>query len=120
MASRVSFPQRLTLIFPDSLPLYSLSGFPSRGVFLTHPTKLFFPHSDANKEGQHGVEDYEWGSKPILAARRLKVLVDNDPSREDVPAPRFNAESYAGAATELWAQKFCQKSFIPPKSGYQT
>ena len=47
-------------------------------------------------------------------------MVDNDPTRDDVPAPLSNAESYAGATTELWAQKFCQKEFIPPKNGYQT
>ncbi|KAL9630443.1 MAG: hypothetical protein Q9204_004718 [Flavoplaca sp. TL-2023a] len=75
---------------------------------------------DANENGQHGTEDYAIGSRPIYDARRLKVLVDNVPDRDDVPAPRFNAESYAGAATELWAQKFCKKEFIPPKKGYNT
>lgn len=47
-------------------------------------------------------------------------MVDDDPERTDVPAPSLNAESYAGAATELWAQKFCEKEFISPKNGYQT
>lgn len=83
-------------------------------------TNLPPPHSDANENGEHGTEDFAQGSKPIFDARRLKVMVDNDPNRDDVPAPRFNAESYAGAATELWAQKFCQKEFIPPQNGYQT
>lgn len=107
-------------------PLNSLSLFvlffilSSRGTpFLSsHSTNL--SRSDADENGQHGTEDFAQGSKPIFDARRLKVLVDNDPTRDDVPAPKFNAESYAGAATELWAQKFCQKDFIPPQNGYQT
>ncbi|MCJ1467193.1 hypothetical protein MMC07_005816 [Pseudocyphellaria aurata] len=100
--------------------------FPTAGHTLLHEVthldavaKIFLP-DDANGEGQHGTEDFAQGSKPIFDARRLKVMVDNDPNRDDVPAPRFNAESYAGAATELWAQKFCQKDFIPPQNGYQT
>ncbi|MCJ1425284.1 hypothetical protein MMC29_003172 [Sticta canariensis] len=75
---------------------------------------------EANDQGEHGTEDFAQGSRPIFDARQLKVLVDNDPGRDDVPAPRLNAESYAGAATELWAQRFCKKDFIPPKTGYQT
>ena len=77
-------------------------------------------HSPDDETGEHGTVDFAQGSKPILDARRLKVLVDNDPNRKDVPAPSYNAESYAGAATELWAQKFCKKDFIAPKNGYQT
>ena len=91
-----------------------------RLIFTSHSTNLSFFHRDANKQGEHGTEDFAQGSKPIFDARRLKVLVDNDPERDDVPAPRLNAESYAGASTELWAQKFCKKDFIPPKTGYQT
>lgn len=89
-------------------------------LFLPGSANLSLSHSDANGVGEHGTEDYAQGSRPIFDARRLKTLVDNDPKRDDVPAPHFNAESYAGAATELWAQKFCQKEFIPPKNGYQT
>ncbi|MCJ1468352.1 hypothetical protein MMC07_006980 [Pseudocyphellaria aurata] len=79
--------------------------------------KIFLPDG-ADEEGRHGTLDWTQGSRPIYDARRLKVRVDNDPNRPD-PAPSFNAESYAGAATELWAQKFCQKEFIPPKNGYE-
>jgi hypothetical protein len=97
-----------------------LSFLSPPGPFSSHSTNLFLSHSDANEKGEHTTEDFAQGSKPIFDARRLKVLVDNDPDRKDVPAPRLNAESYAGAATELWAQKFCKKDFIPPKNGYQT
>ena len=75
--------------------------------------------SSDDDDGSHGTVDFAQGSRPIYDARRLKTLVDNDPGRDDVPAPSFNAESYAGAATELWAQKFCKKEFIPPKTGYE-
>ena len=91
-----------------------------RLIFPSRSTNLSLSQSDANQQGQHGTEDYAKISKPISDARRLKVLVDKEPIRKDVPAPRLNAESYAGAATELWAQKFCKKDFIPPKTGYQT
>ncbi|ERF76824.1 hypothetical protein EPUS_08004 [Endocarpon pusillum Z07020] len=67
---------------------------------------------DANPKGEHGTEDFAQGFKPIFDARRLKVAVDNDPARDDVPAP-------AGAAPELWTQKYCNKDFNPPKNGYQ-
>lgn len=93
------------------------SWFPQ---FLLGINRLIFSfHSDADEEGQHGTEDFAQSSRPIYDARKLKVLVDNEPNRKDVPAPIFNAESYAGAATELWAQKFCKKEFIPPKDGYE-
>ena len=75
-------------------------------------------HSPDGETGEHGTIDFAKGSKPILDARRLKVQIDKDPNRKDVPAPSYNAESYAGAATELWAQKFCKKDFIPPQNGY--
>ena len=74
----------------------------------------------ADGAGRHGTTDFAQGPQPIFDARRLKVQIDNDPGRTDVPAPKYNAESYAGAATELWAQKFCKKDFIPPQNGYQT
>lgn len=112
-----------TLPLTPSLRSSSSSLSPPAGPFLfSHLISLisFLCHSDADENGQHGTEDFARGSKPIFDARRLKVLVDNDPTRTDVPAPRFNAESYAGAATELWAQNFCQKKFIPPQNGYQT
>jgi hypothetical protein len=121
MATRVSSLHRLLFPSPNSLPLYYSSLLsPPPAPFSSHSTNLFLSRSDANEAGEHGTEDFAQGSKPVLDARRLKVLVDNDPKRDDVPAPRLNAESYAGAATELWAQKFCKKEFIPPKNGYQT
>ncbi|KAL6715230.1 hypothetical protein ACLMJK_007494 [Lecanora helva] len=98
--------------------------FPTAGHVILHEithldavAKQWLPADD---DGTHGTTDFAIGSKPIVDARRLKIQVDNDPNRDDVPAPHFNAESYAGAATELWAQKFCKKDFIPPKNGYQT
>lgn len=117
MVARVSSLHRLLFPSPNSLspPIVLLFS-----AFSTHSTNLFLSHSDADEKGQHGTEDFAQGSKAIFDARRLKVLVDNEPTRDDVPAPRLNAESYAGAATELWAQKFCKKDFIPPKNGYQT
>ena len=69
--------------------------------------------------GSHGTDDFAQGTRAIYDARRLKVRRDNDPNRKDDPAPFLNAESYAGAATELWAQKFCKKDFIAPKDGYE-
>ena len=78
----------------------------------------FFLDSDANDQGEHGTLDFAISSKPIRDARQLKVRFDNDPNRKDGITPRRNAESYAGAATELWAQKYCKKDFIPPKTGY--
>ncbi|KAI4270323.1 MAG: hypothetical protein LQ337_006750 [Flavoplaca oasis] len=100
--------------------------FPTAGHILLHEithldavAKKWLP-DDANEDGEHGTEDFAQSSRPIRDARRLKDLVDKIPDRDDVPAPRFNAESYAGAATELWAQKFCKKEFIPPKNGYET
>lgn len=95
---------------------------PTAQFFLPISLNLFLFHSEKNKknkEGPHGTVDYEISSKPISDARRLKIRVDNDPNSETLPAPIFNAESYAGAATELWAQKFCKKSFIPPRTGYE-
>lgn len=91
-----------------------------RLIFPSPSTNLSLFHSDANGQGEHGTEDFAQSSRPIFDARKLKVLVDKEPKRKDVPAPRLNAESYAGAATELWAQKFCKKDFIPPKTGYET
>ncbi|CAL8584536.1 hypothetical protein XPA_010126 [Xanthoria parietina] len=99
--------------------------FPTAGHVLLHEithldavAKRFLDADPKTKE--HGTEDFAQGSRPIYDARRLKVLFDNEPNREDYPQPGFNAESYAGAATELWAQKFCKKDFIPPKNGYET
>ncbi|KAM0797972.1 hypothetical protein BDR22DRAFT_823780 [Usnea florida] len=82
---------------------------------------------DPNNEGQHGTEDYDNGSSYIQAARKLAVFIAN--GRTDVPIAIENADSYAGAATgklsnvwyswlELWAEKFCNKAFIPPQTGY--
>lgn len=121
MVTRVSFLHGLFSPSLNSLSLYYSALFsPPPAHFSSHSTNLFLSHSDANENGEHGTEDFAQSSRPIFDARRLKVLVDNQPNRDDVPAPRFNAESYAGAATELWAQKFCKKEFIPPKNGYQT
>ncbi len=122
MVTRVSFLHRLNFASPNSvLLLYDPSSLSLPPLpFSSHSTNHFLSCSDANDNDEHGTEDFAQGSKPIFDARRLKVLVDNEPNRTDVPAPRFNAESYAGAATELWAQKFCKKEFIPPKTGYQT
>ncbi|KAG7007539.1 hypothetical protein G7Y79_00009g026480 [Physcia stellaris] len=86
--------------------------FPTAGHVLLHEiTHLdavakLFPLDADDETGEHGTIDFAKSARPIYDARRLKVLVDNDPSRTDVPAPAYNAESYAGAATELWAQKF--------------
>lgn len=82
-------------------------------------TNLFLCDGDANDINGHSTEGFAQASKHIFDARRLKVLVHSDPERGDVPAPVINAESYASAATELWARKFC-KELMPPKNGYQT
>ena len=121
MVTKVSSLHRLLFHSPGSLNIYYSSSLsPPPAPLSSHSTHLFLSRSDANTKGEHGTEDFARGSEPIFDARRLKVLVDNDPKRDDMPAPRFNAESYAGAATELWAQKFSRKNFIPPKDGYQT
>ena len=88
-------------------------------IFPFHPTNLSLFHSGKKNE-PHGTVDFEQSSRPIYDARHLKDLVDKNPDTKVLPAPSFNAESYAGAATELWAQKFCKKSFIPPETGYET
>lgn len=96
--------------------------FPLEGC--AYPFPLFsaslFSHVliTSHSEPEHGTTDYNQGSSPIEWARRLKIAVDNDPNRKDTPAPSFNAESYAAAATELWAMKICNLDFVPPKTGY--
>jgi len=62
--------------------------------------------------------DYNQVLSPMEWARRLKIRIDNNPNCTDLPAPSYKAENYAAAATELWAMEVCEKSFIPPKSGY--
>ena len=122
MVTRVSHLQGLGFcfrLFSYSLFLYDLalpSLFSIRLVLLTTSPS----HSKVDGMGRHGMEDFAKSSKPIQDARRLKVFFDNEPNREDEIEPAFNAESYAGAATELWAQKFGKKDFIPPKRGYKT
>ena len=47
-------------------------------------------------------------------ARSLRIEYE---AGEGPLQPYLNAESYAAAATELWAEKFCNRTFIPPKDG---
>ncbi|KAL8643115.1 MAG: hypothetical protein Q9226_008431 [Calogaya cf. arnoldii] len=82
-------------------------------------SKKWLPPPEDDENGPHGTVDYIVGSRPMMDARRLKIRLDNDPNSKSLPEPIFNAESYAAAATELWAQKFCKKDFIPPKDGFE-
>ena len=60
-----------------------------------------------SESGAHGTIDYEIGSSPIQDARRLKIRIDD--GQDDLQAPTYTAESYAGAATGKFAsqRKFC-------------
>lgn len=113
-------PRKLNLhCLPPACPteFFPLNTNPS--ILPSRPLKIPFPFSSDEKTGQHSAEDYAKSSRPIYDARRLKSLFDDKPDGRKEPEPGFNAESYAGAATELWAQKFCKKDFIPPKDGHK-
>ena len=51
-----------------------------------------------DQSGSHGTLDHQLSFKPIEDARRLRVQKNDDPAQK-LPEPKYNAESYAGAAT---------------------
>lgn len=70
------------------------------------------------RDNAHGTTDIFRDPSPIESARRLKISWDQNSSNTPLQAPIYNSESYAGAATELWAMEFCKKDFIPPQTGF--
>ena len=80
----------------------SRKAFPSGPVSNFYRTISFSVrcwYRTSGDDGQHGTIDYNIGSSPIEAARRLKFRIDN--GQNDLQAPTYTAESYAGAATGM-------------------